>query len=277
MQLVDVRMLGFRMLMRINCSQLHLRRRLQRVRTDTALVRQRITMDVRGIRRRLLSVVFILCALWIAAPNQANAASVEIENLCVLRPGETYGLWTRDYRNTNCNMNLNLFEVVSSNNKVVRFAGAGKNEYGATLINITGKKKGTAKILLRDRKTHKTVASCKVIVAKYTMYTGHGNLTPLKKKKPYSYAKAKIAGKQITISGYLGVAKNHRKTALKKVKKKKYKLTSKTIYGYYGEGIFYGGSKAANKKTAKRNLKKLCIGCDIYIANGKVLLIGFWS
>ena len=247
------------------------------MRTDTALVRQRITMDGRIVRRMLLAVTFVLCVLRIAAPYQAHAASVEIENICIIRPGETYGLWTRDHRNTNCTLNLNLFEVVSSNNIVVRFAGAGKTKYGETLINITVKKKGTAKILLRDRKTHKTVASCKVIVAKYTMYTGHGKLTPLRKKRPYSYAKAKISGKRITISGYLGVAKNQQKRNLKKIKNKKYKLTSKTIYGYYGEGIFYGSTKAADKKAAKRNLNKLCIGCDIYVANGKVLLIGFWS
>ena len=90
------------------------------------------------------------------------------------------------------------------------------------------------------------------------------------------YTKARISGNNITISGKLYVSKKHNKGKIKKIKNKRYRLTRKTLYGGYCEGIF-GNYGIGAKKTAKKALANLGLGCEIYVANGKGILIGFIS
>ena len=230
--------------------------------------------DRRVSWKQLLVLMTALCMLWTGAPMKASAAeAMEMENICILRPGETYSLWARDNNVSGRGINLDRYEVVSTNKRVVRFTGTGNAN---TSVNIKGVRKGSARIKLRNKVTHKTVAVCKVIVAKYVRYFGG----PKAPGSRMYYENTKVSGSQLVISGRLFVQRNHKTGKIKKIGGKKFRLTSKTMYGGYYEGIFesnrIGGKIPLNKALATA-LANLQIGCEIYVANGKVLLVGFIS
>lgn len=223
-------------------------------------------MKMKSVRRSLIILFPLIMLCLLMMPHRVKASNIEMENICIIRPGETYGLWVHDWDSSTGKPNMKNLEIVSSKKKVARYVNLGKNQYGRPCVFIKGKKNGTATIKIRSKKTHKVYATCKVIVAKYTRYFGVST----------DYSKTRISGNTITISGNLYVYKNHKKGKIKKIKNKRYRLTKKTLYGGYCEGIF-GNYGIGDKKRAKKTLENLGLGCEIYVANGKVLLIGFFS
>ena len=224
-------------------------------------------MKMKTVRKSFVLLFPLMLLCLVLMPYRAKAESIEMENICIICPGETYGLWVHDWDRSTGKPNMKNLEIVSSKKKVVRYVKSGKNKYGQSCVFIKGKKNGTATIKLRNKKTHKVYATCKVIVAKYTRYYGGPKPSGSSVSKDYCYyTKARISENKITISGKLYVSKKHNKGKIKKIKNKQYRLTKKTLYGGYCEGIF-GNYGIGDKKAAKRNLSPLGLGCEIYVAN----------
>lgn len=140
-------------------------------------------------------------------------------------------------------------KYVSSNPSVAMIDRVDKSSSGYRKLIIKGMKKGTARIQIQSNYSNGNYTEMAIRVANYKEYVGFSTYGHSGKVK-YPIKKITISGNKLTINGApIRYSRKGRKNLKKR--KRTFRLTKKTYYGYGDGGLWASQGKKAKKEARK--------------------------